>query len=98
MNNTCFSFKVSEKFLRYKFRLYSKSQEKEFKLTPAKADIRQVFVVVYEHWSNEQRVHIQCFSKEPVVIGQDTVLHHNLGYSAASGRLKGEGDKNVASH
>lgn len=57
-------------------------------LTPTKTDVRQVFFVIKEHWSNKHRVQINRFSKEPTVIGQDTVLHHCLGYPTAKGSLE----------
>lgn len=57
-------------------------------LTPAKTDVRQVFIVIKEYRSNQHRVQIDCFSKEPTVIGQDTVLHHSLSYPTAKGSLE----------
>lgn len=56
-------------------------------LTPAKTDVRQVFIVINEHWGNKHRVQINRFSKEPTVIGHNTVLHHGLGYPTAKGSL-----------
>lgn len=57
-------------------------------LTPAQTDVRQVLVVVDENWGYKHRVQIYCLSKEPIVIGQDTVLHHGLCYPAANGSLE----------
>lgn len=63
-------------------------------LTPAKTDIWEVFVVVNEHWRNKYRMQINSLSKEPIVIGQDTVLHHHLCYPAAKSSLE-EKDVNI---
>lgn len=60
------------------------------KLTPTKTDVGQVFIVINENWSNKNRVQINRFSEEPTMIGQDTVLHHSLGHSAANGSLEEE--------